>query len=378
MVYMTFVIIVVSLLYFAVIVTFTVGWMKLEEPVKRSGLTTKVSLVLAARNEEATILSCLHDIEKQDYPSHLLEVIIVDDCSFDNTRRVVTDFIQSIPGNHFRLFKNPETDPSQANKKQAIDYAVSQSTGDLIITSDADTLFESGRVSAIVDFYESSGAKMILGPVVFHHGNSFFERVQTLEFLGLMGVTGGSCRSGWPVMCNGANLAYERTAFTSVGGYQGNMEYRSGDDVFLMVKIRKAFGPGAIQFLKSPEAVVVTEAKGTIREFVQQRLRWVSKSKGIKDAGILSVALVTWLFNASLLAGIIAGFFNENLLWLPLIVLAAKMAVEFPLLLMTARWFRRTKFLLYYPVAQLLNIFYVVFIGLLGNFLPYKWKGRKG
>jgi len=44
---------------------------------------------------------------------------------------------------------------------------------------------------------------------------------------------------------------------------------------------------------------------------------------------------------------------------------------------MTSRWFGKTGFLKYYPAGQVLNIFYVVFIGFFGNFLPYKWKGRK-
>ncbi len=368
---------IIALIYFAVILCFTVGWMLLEEPGKTTGFTTNVTLIIPARNEERNILNCLEDIALQDYPAHLMEVIIIDDCSTDKTSQIVAEFIRSRPGIPVSLLQTPDNNTSKAYKKQAIEYAIAHSTGDLIITSDADTHFETTRISAIAGFYEMYGPKMILAPVSFYHENNFFSKVQSLEFLGLMGVTGGSCRVGWPVMCNGANLAYERKAFNTVGGYKDNLGYSSGDDVFLMLKIKKQFGAGSVKFLKSAEAIVWTEAKSSFHEFLQQRLRWVSKNRGTKDARILSVALVTWLFNVSFLVGIISGIFNSYFFYLLLIILIAKMAVEFPLLLMTSRWFRKTGLLKFYPAGQVLNIFYVVFIGFFGNFLPYKWKGRK-
>ena len=368
---------IIALIYFAVILCFTVGWMLLEEPGKTTGFTTKVTLIIPARNEERNILNCMEDIALQDYPGHLLEVIIMDDCSMDKTSQIVTEFIRSRPGIPISLLQNPDNDPSKAYKKQAIEYAIAHSTGDLIITSDADTHFEPTRISAIAGFYEMSGPKMILAPVSFYHENHFFSKMQSLEFLGLMGVTGGSCRVGWPVMCNGANLAYERKAFNTVGGYKDNLCYSSGDDVFLMLKIRKLFGAGSVKFLKSPEAIVWTEAKSSFHAFLQQRLRWVSKNKGMKDVRILSVALVTWLFNVSFLVGIISGIFNSYFFFVPLLLLLVKMAIEFPLLLMTSKWFLKTGFLKYYPAGQVLNIFYVLFIGFFGNFLPYKWKERR-
>lgn len=377
MMFIAFFIVLIASIYFGVIFCFTVGWMMLEEPLKTTGFTTKVTLIIAARNEEPNIINLLGDIASQDYPMQLLEVIIVDDGSTDNTPRIIVEFIRSHQGIPLRLLQIPDKNSSRAHKKEAIEYAIADSTGDLIITSDADTHFETTRISAIAAYYEMAGPKMILAPVSFYHENDFFSRVQSLEFLGLMSVTGGSCRIGWPVMCNGANLAYERKAFNSVGGYKDNLGYSSGDDAFLMSKIRKQFGAGSVKFLKSPNAIVSTDAKSSFHEFLQQRLRWVSKNKGMKDLRILFVALVTWLMNVSFLVGIISGIFDPRFFILSLIVLLLKMVIEFPLLFMTSRWFRKTGLLIYYPAAQILNIFYVVFIGFFGNFISYKWKGRK-
>jgi cellulose synthase/poly-beta-1,6-N-acetylglucosamine synthase-like glycosyltransferase len=364
--------------YFTFIICFTVGWMKPGGSGNSTGLTTRISLLIPARNEEENILNCLDDIVKQDYPTHLLEVIIADDHSTDKTALMVSEFIRSHPDIPFRLLQDPGADPFRANKKQLIEFAIAHSTGDLIITTDADIHAEASWISSLAAYYETNRPKMILGPVSFHHEKSLFSKVQSLEFLGLMGVTGGSCRIGRPLMCNGANLAYERTAFNSVGGFKDNLGYSSGDDVFLMLKIKNHFGAASVRFLKSAEAIVRTEAKISFHDFIQQRLRWVSKNKGLKDGFLLVVAVITWLFNASLLVAIIGGFYQSPFFCLALILFLLKLGVEFPLLLMTSRWFGKTKFLVYYPFAQVLNIFYVAVIGFLGNFLPYKWKGRKG
>lgn len=57
----------------------------------------RVSILIAARNEEHTILRCLHALEALDYPKGKLEVLIGDDASTDNTRAVIDRFIQDKP-----------------------------------------------------------------------------------------------------------------------------------------------------------------------------------------------------------------------------------------------------------------------------------------
>jgi len=61
---------------------------------------------------------------------------------------------------------------------------------------------------------------------------NLLQKLQSLEFLGIMGTTAGSAAMGIPVMCNGANLGYRRAAFIAGGGYSGNLQFGSGDDQF--------------------------------------------------------------------------------------------------------------------------------------------------
>ena len=178
-------------------------------------------------------------------------------------------------------------------------------------------------------------------------------------------------------MCNGASLAYRRTAFVETGGYVGNVQFASGDDQFLMAAVRKMYGKHSVVFNLDPAAVVSTGPEGTLKGFLNQRIRWVSKSRGYSDPVVIGVGMVTWFVHLFLLAGLAAGMLFPSMLWLSLGLWVVKMMAEFPMVWIMNRFFGKRKLLRYYLAAQAFQLVYVVFAGLLGLFLPYRWKGRK-
>ncbi|MEB0303152.1 glycosyltransferase, partial [Mucilaginibacter sp. 5C4] len=69
-------------LYLLVVAYLIRGWAALKRPpISTSGFTTKVTILIAARNEAARIRLTIDDIIAQDYPKQLTEIIIVDDHS---------------------------------------------------------------------------------------------------------------------------------------------------------------------------------------------------------------------------------------------------------------------------------------------------------
>jgi cellulose synthase/poly-beta-1,6-N-acetylglucosamine synthase-like glycosyltransferase len=370
--------VVISAIYFFIIILINVGIFRLKRFVRSADqLLTTVSIIIPARNEEENIGHCLRDLESQDYPLHLVEVIVVNDHSTDLTEERVSGFAQSHPSMNLRLILTGAPGNNQAFKKRSIRSGVDASTGDLIITTDADTWLKSGWISSIVDFYERQDPKMIIGPVAFHEETSFFERLQSMEFFGLMAATAGSCNMGFPLMCNGANLAFERKAYLETRDSEDDLRYPSGDDLFLMMKIRKKYGAKSVKYLFAEEAMVSTKAKKTLREFFAQRLRWVSKSRGYTDHVVMAVAIVTWLFNFLLLSTLVAGIFSLHLLFFSLFLLGIKMILELPAVFRIMALSAKTKLWYLYPVTQVLNLVYVSLVGILGNVVSYEWKGRK-
>jgi cellulose synthase/poly-beta-1,6-N-acetylglucosamine synthase-like glycosyltransferase len=206
---------------------------------------------------------------------------------------------------------------------------------------------------------------------------SVFGKFQSLEFISLISSAAGSCSAGFPLLANGANIAFTRQAFESCGGFSGHMEFPSGDDMFLMTSIKKKFGAGAIRFLKSADAIVKTTAIKGIKPFLQQRMRWVSKSKGYTDPVLIATSILVYLANAILLISGISAILFPGFYKIFLLVYLAKMIIDFPLMLSFARFQKSGALLWLFPFMELLNAVYTVFIGIIGNIGKYEWKGRR-
>ncbi|MFO0004606.1 MAG: glycosyl transferase family 2, partial [bacterium] len=97
-------------------------------------------------------------------------------------------------------------------------------------------------------------------------------------------------------MANGANLAYPKTVFTEVNGYAGADQIASGDDFFLLHKISDSY-PDRIAYLKSKQAIVRTAAQENWSNFLQQRIRWASKSAYYKKGALKRVLALVWCYN---------------------------------------------------------------------------------
>jgi len=363
--------------YFILIMLYSRGWFSLKPFKSNNDIRPdlKASVIIPARNEAANITFLLEDLAVQNLPSKHMEVIVVDDNSTDNTADKVRQFMAKNPELNMRLITMPEQSQTRTFKKLAISTAIGESEGELIITTDADCRVGKAWLTNILCYYTANQPKMIIGPVSFHHEKSVFEKMQSLEFLSLIAITGGAISIGKPVMCNGANLAYEKKAFYETGGFDQD-SFASGDDVFLLLKMLKKFGGSSIHFLKSFDAVVYTEAQKTIREFYHQRTRWASKNKGY-DLRILFVSFTVYMVNMLLVAGGIATLFYDRLLGFFLWAVFIKILIDMPILIGITTFVKRNKMFLYTIPLIIFYPLYIVLIGALGMMGNYQWKGRK-
>lgn len=330
--------------YAALMFLFFVGWVRLRPPVAASdapdgdlgdpvdtpGLPDDppmVTVVVAARNEAGHIDTLLEAMENQTHPKEHFELIVVDDHSADETGRVVSDYAKNKQGRNagdpamnLRVIRAADHG-SQAGKKHALSLGVGAAGGDVILTTDADCRPLPDWVDRMAAAFSDPRVQMVMGPVSLK-GSGVWGQWQELEFLSLMGATGGAAGAGRPVMCNGANLGFRRDAWLQAGGYTANETFASGDDMFLMHQVKRQIkegkpGDGRILFLKDSAAVVGTRATGGPGAFFRQRGRWAGKAAGYSDrftlltgalvAGfnlLLVIALLIWLVDAGLgLAG---------------------------------------------------------------------------
>lgn len=375
----TLLLILMTALYAFMILAFAAGLVKIlsQRPLTMPQQAEFVSVIIPVRNEEDNMLRILEEIYGQDYASDRMEIIIADDSSSDGTMELAGQFAAEHNGFPLILVPSPGSGQESAGKKRAIERGVARARGEILLFTDADTHRLPGWISSMVSGFGLSAVQMVFGPVYFSGEKNLLQRIQSLEFLGLMGTTAGSAALGCPVMCNGANLAYRREAFFRTGGFTGNLDYLSGDDQFMMSAIRKQYGNRSLVFNSDPVSSVGTVPEATLAGFLNQRIRWVSKSRGYKDPVVIMVGLVTWLTHLLLLSGILMGIFNPGLLLISVSLWVAKMLIDYPIVWMMKRYFRKNGLNGYYFIAQVFQLVYVPLAGLLGLFLPYRWKGRR-
>lgn len=344
------------------------GSIPLFTPIPKK-ISIKVSVIIPARNEEKNIGALLRSLQHQSYPKELFEVIVIDDHSTDNTTAIVKKF----PSVKLLHLNEPEIN---SYKKKAIATGIDSSSGDLIITTDADCIVPPDWLETIVAYKKETGAVLIAAPVTFSIKRNFLQLFQELDFIVLQGITGAVVYKKQFSMCNGANLAYDKKAFDEAGGFAGIDKIASGDDMLLMEKISRKY-PAKIFYLKSQKAIVNTLPATTWKGFFHQRIRWASKVGFYSSKKIVFVLALVYLFNLSFLALALAGFSNPYY-WLGLAALwIAKTIIEFPFVYSVAKFFKKQKWMKYFFFFQPFHIAYTIIAGTLGQFGKYEWKGRR-
>jgi poly-beta-1,6-N-acetyl-D-glucosamine synthase len=301
------IIIVVAIIYAGLIFLFLVGWMGsssagLPRPSGQADGTDGLffSVVVAARDEASRIDSLLDALSKQEWPAARFEILVVDDHSSDNTLALAEVFARKTATPCVRVI-SARIRGSLPGKKHALDLGIRDARGTFIVTTDADCQPSPGWLQAIASCIDTTQSDMVMGPVQIDGSAGCFAKMQELEFMSLMGVTGGAAAVGHPLMANGANLAFRKKLYVAVDGYEGNTQYASGDDVFLLHKFKHLPDCGIV-FLKKRSAIVTTVACPSLKAFFRQRGRWAGKACGYKDRLILIVGAVVAMFNLMLLA----------------------------------------------------------------------------
>ena len=292
-----------------------------------------VSVLVPGRNEAAHLPECLGALLQQDYPPDRYEILFIDDHSTDDSLAVA----RQLQGPQLRILELQQalddSDTAQAYKKKALELGVREAWGNLLLTTDADCRAPQQWIRTMAAALLQYDWQAIAGPVLGWREKNFLQRFQSLDFAGMMLMTAAGLHSGQFTLGNGASLGFRRAAFEAVGGYAGNKQYASGDDVFLLRKIAQRF-PGQLGFLKDAAATVHTAMKPDWQSFLRQRLRWGTKNRRAASGGGATAALgvaflLSWLV---LLTPFLLPFAGAPALILAAVLLALKAAADYLLL----------------------------------------------
>lgn len=216
-----------------------------------------------------------------------MEVIVVDDHSSDSTVQVASSF----PVQVMELKDHYWSSEYATGKKPAITLGVQKAKGEFILVLDADCIPTSIWIETHIHCALTQDSVFQTGPVLIKEAGNKWEWMQHFEFLTLMLITGAGLQLKKHGLANGGNMLFKKEAFGKVKGFEGNLHIPSGDDLFLVEKMKQHY-PDQIHFVKNQNAIVLTPAKADLQSLLVQRLRWMKKNSQLKDHSIER----TWWF----------------------------------------------------------------------------------
>jgi poly-beta-1,6-N-acetyl-D-glucosamine synthase len=235
-----------------------------RQPVLRvANPTTGVTVIVAARNEQAGIADTIRCLSHGDYAGPVT-VILSDNGSTDDTcdtaRRAADEFGVNLLIVH-------ETAPG---KSHALNTALEQVTTPYVVTVDADTLLHPQALRRLVSRLESAPVDTVAvaGTVLVRNSRTnLLTRMQEWDYyLGIAGVKRMQGLYQSTLVAQGAFSLYVTERVRQVGGWPDAI----GEDIVVTWRLMQAGG----RVLFEPTSVAFTDAPETLSHFMRQRARW--------------------------------------------------------------------------------------------------------
>ena len=358
--------------YLALLLWWASGWRKLLSPGQKLQLMPAkvpfVSVVVAFRNEERNLSALLQSLQNQSWPSAGCEFIFVDDHSSDDSVRILMEVDDS------RLHVVHLAD-DQHGKKAALHCGINRARGEWILTTDADCRLHADWISSMVNYGVELNAEMVCGLVASDTDGSFLFRFQSMEIAMLQVSGAGSLAGGFPLLNTGASLAFRKEAWVKVSGYSSHLSIASGDDTFLMLDFQKAF-PGKVRPLIVAAAVARTVPLRSLMQVIQQRLRWMGKTRHYKPSFIHLSGSVIVLAAVTLIAYFFCTLSGHGYGLLLCALFLARLISEFHILRL---WKIQSGQVFSFPESAMMSFLYPFFmlaIFMTGLFARGRWRGR--
>jgi hypothetical protein len=183
----------------------------------------------------------------------------------------------------------------------------------------------------------------------------------------------GSAGINKPIFCNGANLMFEKKIYMELNDPL-KQDIISGDDTFLLHQVKKIY-PLSIKVLKSADALVLTRPGATIKDFMNQRIRWTSKSRYYNDKDIIVSGSVVFFSCLVVVFWLAVFFVHGHVLYF--ILFSSKLTGDWIFLSRVLAFFKKQKLHVLIPLGSIFYPVYIICIAIYGNIGKYNWKGRR-
>lgn len=231
-----------------------------------------VSVVICAKDEAENLKKYLPVILNQHYSDY--EVIVVNDCSEDNTSEVLEEFKQKYP--HLRTTSIKKDEKFTHGKKLALTIGIKAAKNEWLLLTDADCVPETPDWIAGMQKNFTNDTSVVLGYGGYFHkkgllnnyirNDTLYTAIQYLSF----------AMAGVPYMGVGRNLAYRRSVFFENKGFSSHVKLASGDDDLFVNQIA---GKKNTKVEFNAKNHTRSEAKNTFQKWANQKKRHLTTGK---------------------------------------------------------------------------------------------------
>jgi biofilm PGA synthesis N-glycosyltransferase PgaC len=202
--------------------------------LKKNGVSSRkvqpVSIIICARNEAENLQNLLPSILEQDYPD--FEVIVVNDCSDDNSYIILGEFLAKYP--HLRISTVNKDPQFSHNKKFAQFIGIKAARNEILLFTDADCRPESDKWLETMISHFDEKISFVLGYGGYNNEKGLLNKYIRYDTFTIAIQYLGMAIRRLPYMGVGRNLAYRRSVFFSNKGFGSHNHVVSGDDDLLV------------------------------------------------------------------------------------------------------------------------------------------------
>ena len=369
--------------YAAGVLWFRQGLATCGEDSRNKGQPTlpkrQVSIVIAARNEEDNIASCLRGLAGQTLPAERFEVVLVDDGSSDGTAKLAEEFARDTDV-RLTILGTAGLPGGSGSKKRALSLGVERTEGEVVLTTDADCRLPPTWAASMARRFDDDTVGMVIGYAGIRRNSGRLGLLggwEAVDFLNLMAAAAAGAGRGRALASSGQSLGFRKAAYDEVGGYSRIMHRGSGDDVLLMQIIRRT-RRWRILFAGDATEHVVHPPSPSLPGLLAKRSRWASSApfQALLDPPFFAYLACTFAMSVMLLATPIlawwgaVSWFSVAAAWL------AKSAAEGALFARSRQVFQRRDLHWQFLPWALSQPLYIVAVGLFGALGRFDWKGR--
>jgi len=250
-----------------------------------------VSIVICARNEAHNLEKNLALILNQDYPEY--EVIVVNDCSEDNTADLLEDFERRYP--RLKITHIQKDAKFTHGKKLALTIGIKAASHEWLVLTDADCSPGSEKWISGMQKNFSKKTSIVLGYGAYKKEKSLINNYIRFDTFFIALQYFGFSMAGRPYMGIGRNLAYRKSLFFENKGFAAHRKLTSGDDDLFINQVATRENT-KVEF--SPDTHTYSEAKQTFRTWINQKKRHLTtgSSYNFRTKILLAAELISRIF----------------------------------------------------------------------------------